>query len=57
MYEDDADGLSAEAGNHLLTTCKAQQLPSENGNDGSDIVVSVARSEGEGLIGNSTCDF
>ena len=65
MYEDDADGFGFEAGNYLLTTYEAQQFPSENGNDGGDVVVRVARSEGDWkrpyrklhvrlLVGNTT---
>ncbi|KAG0504780.1 hypothetical protein M758_N018300 [Ceratodon purpureus] len=65
LYEDDADGFGFEAGNYLLTTYEAQQFPSENGNDGGDVVVRVARSEGDWkrpyrklhvrlLVGNTT---
>jgi len=46
LYEDDADGFGFESGNYLLTTFEAQQLPSMNGDDGGEVVVRVARSEG-----------
>jgi len=65
LYEDDGDGFGFENGNYLLTTFEAQQLPSKNGNDGGEVVVRVARSEGNWarpdrklhvrlLLGNST---
>ena len=48
MYEDDTDGFGFKTGKYLLTTYEAQQLPSENGlNDGGEVLVRVARSEGD----------
>jgi alpha-glucosidase len=65
LYEDDSDGFGFERGNYLLTTYEAQLLSSKSGNDGGEVLVRVARSEGSWsrparklqvrlLLGNST---
>lgn len=46
LYEDDGDSFSFASGDYLLTTYEAQQSPSKNGTDGGEVVVKVARSEG-----------
>lgn len=47
LYEDAADGFDYKHGQYLLTHYEAKLLPSINGMKGGEVVVRIAKSEGD----------
>lgn len=70
LYEDDGDGFGFKHGKYLLTRYAAHRLSSESGNNGGEVVIRIAHTEGQSsrpnrhlhvrlLLGHSTqvCGF
>jgi len=47
LYEDDGDGFGYKHGKYLLTYYEAQKLSRETESEGGEVVIKIARSEGQ----------
>jgi hypothetical protein len=47
LYEDDGDGFGYKHDKYLLTYYEAQQLPRPSKNHAAEVVIKIARSEGD----------
>jgi len=47
LYEDDGDGFGYKHGKYLLSYYEAQKLSSETESEGGEVLIKIARSEGQ----------